>query len=60
MVVLSLIFAILTLVQFIMQSNYYSNVRILAIIALVPYIIWLSYASYLSYNIYILNDEKKL
>jgi len=60
MVILSLIFAILTLVQFIMQSNYYSNVHILAMISLVPYIIWLSFATYLSYNIYILNDEKKL
>ena len=33
MVILSLIFAILTLVQFIIQSNYYSSTRILAIIA---------------------------
>jgi len=54
-IILSLIFAVLTLVQFIMQSNYYKYTKILAIIALVPYILWLSFASYLSYNIYILN-----
>lgn len=57
-ILFSLLFAILTLIQFMTQSNYYSNVRIFAIIALVPYIIWLSYASYLSYNIYILNNKK--
>ena len=54
-IILSLIFAILTLVQFMVQSNYYEYTKIFAIIALVPYIIWLSFASYLSYNIYILN-----
>jgi tryptophan-rich sensory protein len=54
-IILSLIFAVLTLVQFIMQSNYYKYTKTLAIIALVPYILWLSFASYLSYNIYILN-----
>jgi len=60
MVLLSLVFAILTLIQFIIQSNYYNNVHILAMFALIPYIIWLSYASYLSYNIYILNDVKNI
>ena len=54
-IILSLIFAVLTLVQFIMQSNYYKYTKTLAIITLVPYILWLSFASYLSYNIYILN-----
>ena len=54
-IILSLIFAVLTLVQFIMQSNYYKYTKTLAIIALVPYILCLSFASYLSYNIYILN-----
>jgi len=54
-IILSLIFAILTLIQFIIQSNYYEYTKIFAIIALVPYIIWLSFATYLSYNIYILN-----
>ena len=54
-IILSLIFAVLTLVQFIMQSNYYKYTKTLAIIALVPYILCLSFASYLSYIIYILN-----
>jgi len=54
-IILSLIFAVLTLVQFIIQNNYYKYTKTLAIIALVPYILWLSFASYLSYNIYILN-----
>jgi tryptophan-rich sensory protein len=54
-IILSLIFAILTLIQFITQNNYYKYTKIFAIIALVPYILWLSFASYLSYNIYILN-----
>ena len=54
-IILSLIFAVLTLIQFITQSNYYEYTKIFAIIALIPYIIWLSFATYLSYNIYILN-----
>ncbi len=54
-IILSLIFAVLTLIQFILQTNYYEYTRVFAIIALVPYILWLSFASYLSYNIYILN-----
>jgi len=54
-IILSLIFAVLTLLQFIIQTNYYKYTKTLAIIALVPYILWLSFASYLSYNIYILN-----
>ena len=60
MVVLSLVFAILTLIQFVLQLSYHRYIHIFATLALVPYIIWLSYATYLSYNIYILNDEKKL
>jgi len=54
-IVFSLLFAVLTLVQFVMQNSYYKSTFIFAIIALVPYIIWLSFATYLSYNIYILN-----
>jgi tryptophan-rich sensory protein len=54
-IILSLIFAVLTLIQFIIQNNYYEYTRVFAIIALVPYILWLSFASYLSYSIYILN-----
>jgi benzodiazapine receptor len=54
-IILSLIFAVLTLIQFIVQNNYYEYTRVFAIIALVPYILWLSFASYLSYSIYILN-----
>jgi benzodiazapine receptor len=59
-VVLSLVFAILTLIQFVLQLSYHRYIHIFATLALVPYIIWLSYATYLSYNIYILNDKKKL
>ena len=55
MVIMSLIFAVLTLVQFAMQRNQYKYTYVWAYILLLPYIIWLSYASYLSYNIYILN-----
>tara|TARA_B100000795_G_C22788768_1_gene435879 strand:+ start:104 stop:709 length:606 start_codon:yes stop_codon:yes gene_type:complete len=55
MVIMSLIFAILTFLQFIMQSNKYYYTYILVYILLLPYIAWLSYATYLSYNIYILN-----
>ena len=54
-IILSLVFAILTLLQFAIQSNYYSYTRIFAILALVPYIIWLSFATYLSYDLYMLN-----
>jgi tryptophan-rich sensory protein len=54
-IILSLIFAVLTLIQFIIQNNYYEYTRVFSIIALVPYILWLSFASYLSYSIYILN-----
>lgn len=55
-IILSLIFAILTLIQFILQGSYYKYTVIFAIIALVPYIIWLAFATYLSYNILILNS----
>jgi translocator protein len=54
-IIFSLIFAVLTLIQFVLQGNYYKNTGLFAMIALVPYILWLSFASYLSYNIYILN-----
>ena len=56
MVIMSLIFAILTLLQFIVQSNQYKYTYIWAYILLIPYILWLSFATYLSYNIYILNE----
>tara|TARA_B110000003_G_C16654408_1_gene535758 strand:+ start:7530 stop:8141 length:612 start_codon:yes stop_codon:yes gene_type:complete len=58
-IILSLFFAILTLIQFIMHRDFSRTKYIWAILALIPYITWLSYASYLSYNIYILNDKKK-
>ena len=54
-IIMSLIFAVLTLMQFVLQSSYYEYTSIFAMIALVPYILWLSFATYLSYNIYILN-----
>jgi len=54
-IILSLIFAILTLIQFYLQDNYNSNIKYFALLALLPYIIWLSFATYLSYNLYILN-----
>lgn len=54
-IILSLVFAILTLIQFYLQDNYYSNIKYYAILALLPYIIWLSFATYLSYDLYILN-----
>jgi benzodiazapine receptor len=54
-IILSLVFAILTLIQFLLQSNYYNNMVIYAILALLPYIAWLSFASYLSYDLYMLN-----
>ena len=56
-IILSLVFAILTLIQFCLQSNYYNYTIIIAIIALLPYIIWLSFATYLSYDLYILNTK---
>jgi len=59
-IILSLVFAILTLIQFVMQRDTHGTIYIWAILALIPYIAWLSYASYLSYHIYILNDKKKL
>jgi benzodiazapine receptor len=54
-IILSLVFAILTLIQFLLQSNYYNNMIIYAILALLPYIVWLSFATYLSYDLYMLN-----
>jgi tryptophan-rich sensory protein len=59
-IILSLVFAILTLIQFVMQRDTHGTIYIWAILALIPYIAWLSYASYLSYHIYILNDKKDL
>ena len=59
-IILSLVFAILTLIQFIMHRDISRTKYIWAILALIPYIAWLSYASYLSYNIYILNDKKEI
>jgi benzodiazapine receptor len=54
-VILSLVFAILTLIQFYLQDNYNSYIKYFAILALLPYIAWLSFATYLSYDIYMLN-----
>ncbi len=54
-IILSLVFAILTLIQFYLQDNYNSNIKYFAILALLPYIIWLSFATYLSYDLYMLN-----
>jgi tryptophan-rich sensory protein len=54
-IILTLVFAIATLLQFYFQDNYNSNIKYYAILALLPYIIWLSFASYLSYDIYMMN-----
>ena len=54
-IILSLVFAILTLIQFYSQKNYNSNIKYYAMIALLPYIAWLSFATYLSYDLYMLN-----
>jgi benzodiazapine receptor len=54
-IIFSLVFAILTLIQFYFQDNNIQNTKYYAIVALVPYIAWLSFASYLSYEIYMLN-----
>jgi benzodiazapine receptor len=54
-IILTLVFAIATLLQFYFQDNYNSNIKYYAILALLPYIIWLSFASYLSYDIYTMN-----
>ena len=51
-VILTLLFAILTLLQF----NYTEKNK-LSVYLLIPYIMWLSFATYLSYNIYILNKN---
>jgi len=50
-IILSLIFAIFTLLQFYLQK-----INNIILILYIPYIIWLIYASYLSYKIYILNS----
>jgi benzodiazapine receptor len=54
-IILSLVFAILTLIQFYSQKNYNSNIKYYAMFALLPYIAWLSFATYLSYDLYMLN-----
>ena len=54
-IILSLVFAILTMIQFYLQSNYNDSIKYYAILALLPYIAWLSFASYLSYNIWVMN-----
>ena len=51
-IIFALVFAILTLIQFIMQKNIGI---VFPILALGSYIAWLSFATYLAYNIYILN-----
>ena len=55
-IILSLVFAILTMIQFYLQSNYNNSIKYYAIVALLPYVVWLSFASYLSYNIWIMNN----
>ena len=54
-IIFSLLFAILTLIQFVLQDNYNSNIKYYALLTLLPYIIWLSFATYLSYDIYMMN-----
>jgi len=54
-IILSLVFAILTLIQFYMQLDVYGNGRNIITLAFIPYIIWLSFATYLSYDLYMLN-----
>lgn len=54
-VILSLVFAVLTLIQFCLQSNYTDNMILYSILALLPYIAWLCFATYLSYDLYMLN-----
>ena len=54
-IILSLVFAILTMIQFYLQSNYNDSIKYYAILALLPYVAWLSFASYLSYNIWVMN-----
>jgi translocator protein len=57
-IIFALVFAILTLIQFIMQKTYGPCGTICPILALGPYIAWLCFATYLAYNIYKLNNEK--
>jgi tryptophan-rich sensory protein len=54
-IILSLVFAILTMIQFYLQKNNNNNIKYYAILALLPYVAWLSFASYLSYNIWVMN-----
>jgi benzodiazapine receptor len=56
-IILSLVFAVLTMIQFYLQDNYNTNLKYYVILALLPYVAWLSFASYLSYNIYMLNPS---
>ena len=57
-IILSLVFAILTMIQFYLQSNYNDSIKYYAILALLPYVAWLSFASYLSYNIWVMNGNE--
>jgi tryptophan-rich sensory protein len=54
-IILSLVFAILTMIQFYLQKNSSDSIKYFAILALLPYVAWLSFASYLSYNIWVMN-----
>tara|TARA_B100000795_G_scaffold269991_1_gene261696 strand:- start:5883 stop:6383 length:501 start_codon:yes stop_codon:yes gene_type:complete len=56
-VILSLIFGILTFIQFQFYDNSYWIGKTKTAYLLIPYILWLMFASYLSYNIYVLNKE---
>jgi benzodiazapine receptor len=54
-IILSLVFAILTMIQFYLQKNSNDSIKYFAILALLPYVAWLSFATYLSYNIWVMN-----
>ena len=56
-VILSLIFGILTFIQFQFYDNSYWIGKTKTSYLLIPYILWLMFASYLSYNIYVLNKQ---
>ena len=54
-IILSLLFAILTLIQFYLQSKFYFFVDKIVTFIFILYIIWLIFITYLSYDLYMLN-----
>jgi tryptophan-rich sensory protein len=54
-IIFSLLFAILTLLQFFLQDNYNSNIKYYALLTLLPYIIWLIIATSLNAYVVIYN-----